>query len=313
MTPRILLAGVLGCLAAASVEPPATFGQTTVGSSGAAAHSSGGGGSGTKGSDGQTGGDPTQIPAAVSSGWNWYSPYTITEATPNGIVSTLHAPNGQVMVPRPYGDLPMSYGPRVAAPPPGLIRPVSTPKRVIRVTRAETERAETLVTFGERLFRTGNFKRAEERLEQAIRLNPYVAAPRVRLMQMAIVREQYPLAASLLREAETAEPGWITTARDVQSLYTDPADFARHLAKLETYLHQHPEDRDAWLVLGAQLFLSRRESKAADVFLRLDEPRRKPDIALAAFLDAARLRKERKVLPPPSPEPGADPFQPPAP
>ncbi|WP_206107610.1 tetratricopeptide repeat protein [Paludisphaera rhizosphaerae] len=306
MTTRILLAGVLTCVAAASILPPATFGQATAGGSGAGASSG-------KGSEGSTGGDPTQIPAAVSSGWSWYRPYVITEATPNGLVSTLHGPNGQLIVPRPYGELPMSYGPRIAAPPPGFIRPVSTPKRVIRVSKADAERAETLVTFGERLFRTGNFKRAEERLEQALHLNPYVAAPRIRLMQIAVVREQYPLAASLLREAETAEPGWITTASDVQALYTEPAEFARHLAKLEAHLHQHPEDRDAWLVLGAQLFLSRRESKAADVFLRLDEPRRKPDIALAAFLDAARLRKERKIPPPPSPAPGVDPFQPPAP
>jgi len=305
MTTRNVLVATLIWLAAGSVLHPAALGQAASGGHGAS--------SGGKGEDGSTGGDPTRIPAAVSPGWSWYRPYVITEATPNGLVSTLHAPDGRVIVPRPYPPLLTSPGPRIAPPPPGLIRPASAPKRVARVSKADAERAETLVTFGERLFRTGNLKRAEERLEQAIQLNPYVAAPRVRLMQIAIVREQYPVAASLLREAETAEPGWITTARDVESLYSDPAEFARHLAKLEAHLHQHPEDRDAWLVLGAEWFLSRRESKAADVFLRLDEPRRKPDIALAAFLDAARLRKDREIPPPPPPGAGGDPFQPPAP
>lgn len=300
---RNALAGALILVATAEGPTPAVFGQTSAGAKTSA----------SKGIEDSPGADPTQVPAAVSSGWSWYRPYVITEATPNGPVSTLHAPFGGVIVPNPnpYPFLPSSPGPTIPPPPPGLVRPVSVPRRVIRVSKADADRAATLTTFGERLFRAGNLKRAEERLEQAIRANPYSASPRVRLMQIAIVREQYPLAASLLREAETAEPGWITTARDVQALYTEPAEFARHVAKLESHLHQHPEDRDAWLVLGAEWFLSRRESKAADVFLRLDEPHRKPDIALAAFLDAARLRKERKT--PPPPEPGADPFQPPTP
>jgi hypothetical protein len=48
----------------------------------------------------------------------------------------------------------------------------------------------------------------------------------------------------------------------------------------------HPDDRDAWLVLGAEWYLSGRTARAADVFLRLYDPKRKPDIALSAFLHA---------------------------
>jgi tetratricopeptide (TPR) repeat protein len=192
-----------------------------------------------------------------------------------------------------------------------VVRPAAASRPTIKVRKADLERAELLVTYGDRLFRVANLKRAEERYEQAIRLNPHWATPRHRLAQIALVRGKYPLAADLLREAETAEPGWIVTAKDVQALYAEPADFARHVARLEEHLHRHPEDRDAWLVLGAQWFLSRRENKAADVFLRLDDPRRKPDVALAAFLDAARLREEPK--PAATPEPGRDPLAPPAP
>jgi hypothetical protein len=46
-------------------------------------------------------------------------------------------------------------------------------------------------------------------------------------------------------------------------------------------------------VLGAQWFLSGRTSRASDVFLRLDDPRRKPDVALAAFLFASNHAKPR--------------------
>jgi cytochrome c-type biogenesis protein CcmH/NrfG len=139
---------------------------------------------------------------------------------------------------------------------------------------------------GDRLFRANNTKKAEERYLQAARLDPSAAAPLIRLAQIALVREQYAEAAQRIREAETAQPGWIITAPDVQGLYSEPEEFARRLSRLESHLQVHPEDRDAWLVLGAQWYLSGRTSRAADVFLRLDDPRRKPDVALAAFLQA---------------------------
>ena len=112
------------------------------------------------------------------------------------------------------------------------------------------------------------------------------AGPRIRLAQVALVREQYAEAAHRFREAETAQPGWIVTAPDIQGIYGEPAEFAGRLARLESYLQVHPDDRDAWLVLGAEWYLSGRTARAADVFLRLNDPARKSDIALAAFLDA---------------------------
>jgi hypothetical protein len=140
--------------------------------------------------------------------------------------------------------------------------------------------------MGDRLFRAGKFKNAEERYLQAARLDAASAGPRIRLAQVALVRDQYAEAAHWYREAETAQPGWIVTAPDVQGMFPEPTDFARHLARLESYLQAHPEDRDAWLVLGAEWYLSGRTARAADVFLRLNDPTRKTDIALAAFLDA---------------------------
>jgi cytochrome c-type biogenesis protein CcmH/NrfG len=140
--------------------------------------------------------------------------------------------------------------------------------------------------MGDRLFRNNNFRKAAERYQQAARLDGGSAAPRIRLAQIALVREQYTEAANWFREAETAQPGWIVTAPDIQAIYAEPTDFARHLARLESHLQMHPDDRDAWLVLGAQLYLSGRTARAADVFQRLNDPRRRSDVALAAFLVA---------------------------
>lgn len=186
-------------------------------------------------------------------------------------------------------------GPRVLAPPQlAAARPNGNGNAgKPGATRNDPARAAQLLTYGDRLFRAGNLKKAEERYLQARNVAANQAAPHFRLAQIALTRGRYAEAADRLRDAETAEPGWVLTAPDIQSLYGEPAEFAQHLARLESYVQAHPDDRDAWLVLGAQWFLSGRTSRAADVFLRLDDPHRKPDVALTAFLIASNHIKPK--------------------
>jgi hypothetical protein len=190
-----------------------------------------------------------------------------------------------------------NQGPLLPQPPPGLLAPNRNRNRA-NPKPADPVRSGQLTTLGDRLFRAGNFKRAEDRYSQAMRMAPDLALPRVRLSQVAMVRGQYAVAAERLREAETAQPGWIITAPDIQALYGEPTDFANNVARLESYLQTNPDDRDAWLVLGAEWFLSGRTTKAADVFKRLNDPNRKPDVALAAFLDASNQAELRAARPP---------------
>jgi Tetratricopeptide repeat len=178
--------------------------------------------------------------------------------------------------------------PLMPPPPPGFLGPnggIVGNKAIAKPS--DPARSAQLTTLGDRLFRAGNLKKSEERYLQAMRAAPDLAAPRVRLAQVALARGHFADAAARFREAETAQPGWIVNAPDIQTIYGEPTEFARTLARLETYLQAHPDDRDGWLVLGAQLFLSGRTTKAADVFKRLDDPNRKSDVALAAFLDAS--------------------------
>jgi tetratricopeptide (TPR) repeat protein len=219
-------------------------------------------------------------------------PYYVV-GTPGGIYTYVPpieylGPGGVPYVPVPAVPVPVAVDRGTVAPPPpqGLIPPAAPKAPEKPAQRKDSARAAQLVTIGDRLFRGDNLKKAEERYRQAARFDPDAAAPRVRLAQVAFVREQYVEAAQHLREAETAEPGWILTAPDVQSMYGEPTDFARRVARLESHLHVHPDDRDAWLVLGAQWYLSGRTARAADVFERLNDPHRRPDTALAAFLRA---------------------------
>jgi cytochrome c-type biogenesis protein CcmH/NrfG len=151
---------------------------------------------------------------------------------------------------------------------------------------------KTLITVGDRLFRKGNLHRAAERYEQALQAEPGSAWPRLRLAQVELVRGRYTEAANRYREAQAADPNWMAHAPDVQAIYAEPSDFAGPIKKLETHLQLDPADRDGWLVLGAQRFLSGRTQQAADIFKRLAD--RPGDPTLASFLDA--------TTPPPLPQ-----------
>jgi hypothetical protein len=199
-------------------------------------------------------------------------------------------PSGNWMINQPM----MGGGPPLPAPPPALARREPAPNNPPPVVqRSDLGRSNQLMTVGDRLFRAGNFKRAEERYQQALRAAPDSAAPHIRLAQIAIARGNYTEAAERFRKAETAQPGWIITAPDIQSIYAEPAAFARTITRIESHLQLHPDDRDAWLVLGGQWFLSGRTAKAADVFHRLNDPKRKSDVALSAFLDASNEGREK--------------------
>ncbi len=169
-------------------------------------------------------------------------------------------------------------------PPQGVLAP--NPPAAAR--RTNPARAKELVEIGDRSFRAGNTKRAEEKFLLAAKADPTAPAPHVHLAQVSLARGDYAAAADHLRDAVTVanDPGWLINAPDIQSIFAEPADFAKQLARLESHLQANPNDRDAWFVLGAECYLSGRSRQASDVFQRLSD--RRPDEALSAFIDASK-------------------------
>lgn len=240
---------------------------------------------------------------AVSSGW-WYGPggfwgYPIVAppiymgptiiVTPNGVFSQTPITLGGAFVPQPMGFGGGFGGGGIPGANPvadAWIPPAEPPRPNARAVRRAAERLEELVKVGDRLFRAGEFKRALDRYEDAARVDPNSALPHMRRAQVAIKKADYVQAVACLRDAQIADADWVDhlPARDVQNLFGEPADFAAELAALETHLQANPEDRDAWLVLGTELFLTGRTERAADIFVRLTD--RKPDALLARFLEA---------------------------
>jgi len=214
--------------------------------------------------------------------WGRYGPVPLPP--PFGVIAPGgYFPPTPLPIPRPTPYVP--FPPRAVAPAPMFRVRHERPRRR---RSGNPARAAELVTVGDRMFRAGNLPRAQFRYEQAIEAHPNSAAARVRLAEIALARGQYAEAVDRLREAQAAEPGWIDHASDVQALFPEPTKFAALIARIEAHLQRHPDDRDAWLMLGAQWFLSGRVALAADVFLRLDDPSRPPDDILQAFLDASK-------------------------
>ncbi len=191
--------------------------------------------------------------------------------------------------------LPGQEGPGgMRLPAPNHARPSNstTPPRQINSTRSEE-----LVELGDRAFRGGNYKRAAERYRLATKSDIESPIPHIHLAQIAIFHGDYGEAADRLRDAMTAPQNarWLSNAPDIQAMYGEPGEFASQVARLESYLQTHPDDRNAWFVLGAQNYFSGHPQLASDAFLRLTD--RRPDQALSAFMDATSLALNRSRPP----------------
>ena len=222
----------------------------------------------------------------------------IVGSTPYGGYPTYHPGQLGVLVPylggAPVGPFVGAF-PADQAGPGGLMlphmlatspRPPAVPASLRRVDPA---RATELTEVGDRSFRGGNYRRAEERYHLAARANPDSPTPHIHLAQVAIVRGDYNLAAGHFRTAVATTPGagWLLEAGDIQAMYGEPEDFRKRIARLESFLQTHPDHRNAWFVLGAEQFFSGHPRVAVDAFLRLRD--RPADEALAAFTDAATV------------------------
>jgi hypothetical protein len=222
---------------------------------------------------GSSGGIVSPSPIAIGAvgGWAYYPVYQ-----PQPIIQILPVPvaeqgRGGLMLPMP---------------PRQLVEPAAA-----RPRRANPARAREQLELGDRSFRGGNTKRAEERYVLASKADTAAPLPHVHLAQVSLVRKDYANAADRIRTAVASAQGsaWLANAPDIQAMYAEPGDFARHMARLESHLQTNPGDRDAWFVYGVEWYLSGRTQQAADAFQRLTD--RRPDEALSAFLDAANLRR----------------------
>ena len=214
-------------------------------------------------------------------------PFTYTPAIPLLIPASMAPMYGPLLNPPPAAE--QRWG--LAGPVPNL--PQEAPPRLAVSEASRSRKADPAGPASWSRSATASYARTTfiarpSGTSRRSGADPSSATPRVRLAQVAFIRGQYSEAANRFREAMTTEPGWLINAPDIQSIYGEPSDFAKLIAKLESHVQAHPNDRDAWFLLGAQWYLSGQSRKASDVFLRLSD--RQGDPALTAFLDASTPR-----------------------
>lgn len=182
------------------------------------------------------------------------------------------------------------------APPPIVDLPLVVDWNPPRDPASAGRDTARLLTVGDRLFRAGDLRRADERYAQAAESDPASGDPHFRRAQVAIRRADYRGAVAFLRQAVHVDPGWSSRAGDIQASWGEPSEFLDALGALEAHLQSDPSDRDGWLLLGAERLYTNRVSEAHDLLLRLsDDP---DDACVAALLTAARARSSSAVRDP---------------
>ena len=135
-------------------------------------------------------------------------------------------------------------------------------------TAIETEisvASERYLTLGDGAFREGRYTDAVQLYAKAVELSPTEGALFLVLADALFAAGDYHYAAYAIRRSLELDPTLVDSPIDKHDFYDDPRAFDRQLATLETYLVDHPTDRDARLVLSLNCLFGGRITTAIDL------------------------------------------------
>ncbi|HED65375.1 MAG TPA: tetratricopeptide repeat protein, partial [Planctomycetes bacterium] len=158
----------------------------------------------------------------------------------------------------------------------------------------ESAAAERYVTLGDQAFRDGRYTDAVQLYAKAIEFSPDEGALYLVLADALFAAGDYHYGAYAIRRALELDHGLANTDVDKHEFYPDPRQFDHQLAVLEQYLLDHPEDRDARLVLALNDLFGRRPAAAVDLLEAPEASSLAEDPAALLVLDAARARQYGK-------------------
>ncbi len=131
------------------------------------------------------------------------------------------------------------------------------------------EKLHELMLEGVKLFKAGKYN------ESAAKFLRVTLADRQNVdatLAYAVARfatGDYQIAGLAVRRAVRRMPEVVDSSFDIRARYTVPEQFQNHLARLEQYVRDNPEDEDAWTVLGFIRHFSGQRELAAETFRRL--------------------------------------------
>ncbi len=151
-------------------------------------------------------------------------------------------------------------------PPPDPFRRPA-PVKVEAVEADPAKEANRLVRLGRESFIAGEFGRAAEQFERAIRLNPAEALPHFLLAQAQFAAGLYTDAVRAIRAGLDRDPTWPAALFDPARLYGEkPERFVLHLMALKKAQADNPGNATLEFLLGYQLWFSGDKDEAKKLF-----------------------------------------------
>lgn len=139
--------------------------------------------------------------------------------------------------------------------PPSKSAPAPTPSAML---------ADRYVSLGDIYFRLGHYDRAVESYERAVTQDSRDPNLHFILSDALFAVGNYHAAAAEILTAISLDPGLVESTADKRDFYGIPDDYNLHIASLESWVKDHSDDADAWLVLGYNQYF-RKDYKLARV------------------------------------------------
>jgi tetratricopeptide (TPR) repeat protein len=142
--------------------------------------------------------------------------------------------------------------------------------------------------LGDRAFREGRYTDAVQFYAKAVEFAPDQGALYLVLSDALFASGDYHYAAYAIRRALELDPSLVDTRVDKHAFYASPEQFDEHLRALERYTFEHPDDRDARLVLALNYLFGARAGDAVRILT---------NTSIAEDTVAQRVLERAKSLP----------------
>lgn len=129
--------------------------------------------------------------------------------------------------------------------------------------------ASDALTRGDEAFRSARYIDAVHEYARAVELAPDRGVLHLVLSDGLLATGDYHYSAYALRRALELDPTLVDSVLDKHSFYGNATDCDQHIAALEKYVAEHPQDDDARLLLAANYLFSNRTLRAREA---LDDP-----------------------------------------
>lgn len=143
------------------------------------------------------------------------------------------------------------------------------PERKRAGARISPEKLQDLMREGVELFEAGKYSDAASKFLRVTLADRQNVDATLAYAAARFATGDYQISALAVRRAVRRMPEVVDSAFDIRGRYGDLHDFEVHLARLEQFLADHPDDEDAWMVLGFVRHFSGQRQLAAETFQRL--------------------------------------------